>query len=330
MLDVFANFGLSELDRLTLMAAGSAFIAVVTVWSALLERDPMAKRAKALKATRAGLRDALIAPKRRGGARPGDMSLNSVAKKVVDKLNLLKAKNADEMARKLANAGHRSKDALVIYLFAKLIMPFVLGGLAILYLKTAAPPNLNPGLHLPIALVAVLFGALLPGIWLKNLVDRRRKALRKGLPDALDLLVICAEAGLSLDAALSRVAKEMGRSSPEIADEFGLCAIELGFLPERRSALDNLSKRVDLQEFRSVVNTLLQTERYGTPLSKSLTVLSREFRNERMLKAEDKAARLPATLTVPMIIFILPALFVVLLGPAAIQALDGLTGAVGG
>jgi tight adherence protein C len=140
-----------------------------------------------------------------------------------------------------------------------------------------------------------------------------------GLPDALDLFVICTEAGLSLDAAVTRVGREIGGSCPELADELGLTAIELGFLPDRRDALLNLARRVAAPQVRGLVNTLVQTEKYGTPLAQSLRVLAAEFRDTRMMKAEEKAARLPAILTVPMIAFILPPLFVVLLGPAIVQ-----------
>ena len=133
--------------------------------------------------------------------------------------------------------------------------------------------------------------------------------------------MICAEAGLSLDAAVTRVARELALSCPDLADELGLTAVELGFLPNRRQALMNLTKRTDLPPIRGVVNTLVQTERYGTPLAHSLRVLSAEFREERMMKAEEKAARLPAVLTVPMILFILPTLFIVLIGPAIIQVM---------
>jgi len=135
-------------------------------------------------------------------------------------------------------------------------------------------------------------------------------------------LVICAEAGQSLDAALTRVARESGASSPELADEIGLTSIELGFLPNRRQALLNLQRRADIPPIRAVINTLMQTERYGTPLAHSLRVLAAEFRDERMMKAEEKAARLPAIMTVPMICFILPALFIVLIGPAIIKVLE--------
>jgi tight adherence protein C len=163
-----------------------------------------------------------------------------------------------------------------------------------------------------------------PEIFLKNKADKRTKEIQKGLPDALDLLVICAEAGLTVDAAFNRVAKELGRAYPELGDEFALTAIELSFLNERRMAFNNLAYRVNLEAVKGVVTTMVQTERYGTPLASALRVLSAEFRNERMMRAEEKAARLPAIMTVPLIVFILPTLFVVILGPAACSIADNL------
>jgi tight adherence protein C len=161
-----------------------------------------------------------------------------------------------------------------------------------------------------------------PDLWLKNKVTKRSKAIQKGLPDALDLLVICAEAGLTVDAAFNRVSKELGKAYPELGDEFGLTAIELGFLNERRQAFENLANRVNLEAVRGVVTTMIQTEKYGTPLASSLRVLSAEFRHQRMMRAEEKAARLPAIMTVPLILFILPTLFVVILGPASCSIHD--------
>ena len=169
---------------------------------------------------------------------------------------------------------------------------------------------------------SLIFSYKLPDIILKNMVDKRSAAIRKGLPDALDLLVICAEAGLTVDSAFHRVARELGRAYPELGDEFGLTAIELGFLTDRRSAFENLAQRVDLDSVRGVVTTMIQTEKYGTPLASALRVLSAEFRNERMMRAEEKAARLPAIMTVPLICFILPVLFIVILGPAACSISD--------
>jgi len=174
----------------------------------------------------------------------------------------------------------------------------------------------------------IAFGAAIglgykgPEIYLGNLIGKRTKAIRQGLPDALDLLVICAEAGLTVDAAFKRVARELGRAYPELGDEFALTSIEMSFLTERRHAFENLAYRVDLESVKGVVTTMIQTERYGTPLSSALRVLSAEFRNERMMRAEEKAARLPAIMTVPLILFILPVLFIVILGPAACQISD--------
>ena len=169
-----------------------------------------------------------------------------------------------------------------------------------------------------------VFGFFGPELWVSNRTKKRQLALSKSLPDGLDLLVICAESGLSLDASLDRVANEIGGASPALAEELSLTSIELGFLPERRQALLNLNRRTNLPQVRGVVNTLMQTEKYGTPLSQSLRVLANEFRDQRLLKAEEKAARLPATLTVPMIVFILPVLFIVLIGPAVIKVMDNL------
>ena len=155
---------------------------------------------------------------------------------------------------------------------------------------------------------------------------KRADKIRKALPDGLDLMVICAEAGLSLDATLMRVSQEMESTAPELADEFSLTGLELGFLPDRRKALQNLMLRVDLPGVRGVVNTLLQAERYGTPLAQSLRVMSADSRNERIMKAKEKAARLPAVLTVPMVVFILPPLFIILIGRAILNTIDALSG----
>ena len=176
----------------------------------------------------------------------------------------------------------------------------------------------------------MIISALLPGglgyyfpmYWVNSRVQKRQAEIVSGFPDALDLLVICAEAGLTVDAAFNRVARELGRAYPELGDEFALTAIELSFLSERRQAFENLAYRVKLEAVKGVTTTMVQTERYGTPLASALRVLSAEFRNERMMRAEEKAARLPAIMTVPLILFILPVLFIVILGPAACSIAD--------
>jgi len=182
--------------------------------------------------------------------------------------------------------------------------------------------DLSPPVKLGAALLSVILGAYLPDVVVKNTTQKRQDLIRKSLPDALDLMVICAEAGLSLDATLNRVSTEMELACAELADELSLTGLELGFLPDRRKALQNLAVRIDLPVVRGVVNTLLQAEKYGTPLAQSLRIMSGESRNERIMKAEEKAARLPALLTVPMIVFTLPPLLVVLIGRAILNTMD--------
>ena len=216
-------------------------------------------------------------------------------------------------------------------IFARMVLPVVLGLIAaILVYGINYFPDWSPMKKLVFFGGALGLGYKGPEIYLKNIIDKRTNLIRKGLPDALDLLVICAEAGLTVDAAFARVAKELGRAYPELGDEFTLTSIELSFLTERRQAFENLAYRVDLESVRGVVTTMIQTERYGTPLASALRVLSAEFRNERMMRAEEKAARLPAIMTVPLILFILPVLFIVIIGPAGCSIVDAFTKQNGG
>src|SRR4051812_36703586 len=188
----------------------------------------------------------------------------------------------------------------------------------------AAAQDRGPMKRYGLVAITFLLSYKAPDFYLKNKITKRSHAIRKGLPDALDLLVICAEAGLTVDAAFSRVSRELGKAYPELGDEFALTSIELGFLTDRRFAFENLARRIDLDSVRGVVTTMIQTEKYGTPLASALRVLSAEFRNERMMRAEEKAARLPAIMTVPLILFILPVLFIVILGPASCSISDNL------
>jgi tight adherence protein C len=237
-------------------------------------------------------------------------------KRLVEMLKLTRGEEAQSTADKLMKAGYRSREALVIYMGIRLLLPVILTTIvfivvAMLHLAMARLILSGTG----IAVVATY----LPPMILKRITSARNRRFTRALPDVLDLLVICAEGGLSLDGALNRVSREFRRFLPEMADELGLTAIELGFLPSRRDALMNLAKRVDIPGIQSLTHTLVQTERYGTPLAQSLRALSTELREERMLKAEEKAAKLPATMTVPMIVFILPSVFIILVGPAMIS-----------
>jgi tight adherence protein C len=312
-------------DVIVAMTAISTFLVIFAVWRALLMRDPMTSRLKALARRREGLREEMLATRRRSSGELRAEHVNFM-RSVIDRFNLMRSSITDQATLKLENAGWRSRDALIAYVFFKFILPIAAGIGALLFFHGLNPYNMEPLVRTFCSLALVLLVAYAPDIYIKNAIDKRRAAMQKGLPDALDLMVICAEAGLSLDSSLARVSREIGPAHPELADELALTSVELGFLPERAKALENLARRAGLASIRGLVNTLMQTEKYGTPLSNSLRVLSSEFRNERMLKAEAKAARLPAILTVPMIVFIMPALFVVLLGTAIIRTIDGLGG----
>ena len=314
----FLPAGLSAEDLIVAMAAMTACVSLAAVWMALLHRDPAVRRARALAAQREALRSGMLAVRRREDR----IQAMTIMRQVVERLQLMRSAQAEKISLKLARAGWRSKDAVVRYLFARIALPFAFGGGALLLLYGFDAYNLESTVKLLVSLVAVMVGAYAPDMLVKNASLKRQDKIRKSLPDALDLMVICAEAGLSLDATMRRVANELGKAAPELADEFGLTSLELGFLEDRQKALQNMVLRTDLVAMRVMINTLVQAEKYGTPLAHSLRILSADSRTERVLKAEEKAARLPAMLTVPMIIFILPPLFVVLLGPAALDIAD--------
>ncbi|MDX1736682.1 MAG: type II secretion system F family protein [Alphaproteobacteria bacterium] len=306
------------------LAALSAFGGVVTIWWFSLEREsPLKRKAKALKEREKSLRGEFGSPSKR--SKVLKVESKNLIRNVVTKLNLMKGEHADRIENRLAQAGIRGKESLMVFLFIKLCMPFVGAAVALFLLYINSDSAHSTQTKLLMVSAAVVVGYYVPEIFLKNRVTKRKLALGLSLPDSLDLMVICAEAGLSLDATLKRVANEMALAAPELSEELMLCATELGILPERRKALENLISRTDMPQIKSVVNTLLQAERYGTPLAQSLAILGEEYRSERMMKAEEKAAKLPAILTVPMIVFIMPSLFIVLLGPAIMRGLDSVS-----
>jgi tight adherence protein C len=310
------TLGISTIDLISFVAGLVSLLVLVAIYQATLVKDPMKGKVKALQDRREALKAGLVTTKKRNTPLKKTDGVNTL-RSVAEKFKLLQKEQTDKASKILVQAGFRSNDALVVYQVTRLVMPLTMGVVGIiLFYGLGFMPN-YADFHGVMAGAMVFLGLKLPDIYVTNVKQKRVDALRKSLPDALDLLVVCAEAGLTLDSALNRVAKEIGGASPELADELALTAIELGFLPERRQALINLSERVDLPALRGVVTTLIQSEKYGTPLATSLRVLSAEFRNERLMKAEEKAARLPAILTVPLIVFIMPALFVVLMGPAA-------------
>jgi tight adherence protein C len=246
---------------------------------------------------------------------------------LLGRMKVLQESQMADVQQQLAQAGIRKKEYAVAVIFIRMVAPIVLGAImaALVYWVEYWPDWSSNKRFMAFAL-AVGLGYKGPEMYIGNITKKRTDAIRKGLPDALDLLVICAEAGLTVDAAFNRVARELGRAYAELGEEFALAAIELSFLTERRKAFENLAYRVKLDAVRGVVTTMIQTEKYGTPLASALRVLSAEFRNERMMRAEEKAARLPAIMTIPLILFILPVLFIVILGPAACSISDAFSG----
>lgn len=318
----FLPFGLSVDDALVAVSCLGIVAVGWVILQYMVERDKFTPRLKMIQERRAELKGQMTATRRR--KRHDKQETMGYIRLVVNKLQLLKQHQVGSLQSKLINAGYRSKDAMVIFAFAKLAMPFA--GLALgLFLgdiNWSDPFNLDEAVGWLIVVGTAYFCARLPEILVANARSKRYKALRKGLPDALDLMMICAEAGLSLSAALDRVANELSRVSPELAEEFSLTSVELGFLPDRATALKHLQERANIPEIRGFVNVIAQTEKYGTPIAQALRVLSKEFRTQRMLRAEQKAARLPAMMTVPMIVFILPTLFIIVMAPAIINVMD--------
>lgn len=311
--------GLTSADVGTLLAALATLAVLIAVYAATTARDPMARRVKTLNDRREQLKAGISAST--GKRRTKIVHQNDTTDRLRDILSNLKVLQDDQLKQaqiKLAQAGIRSKDLAIAVIFGRMVLPIIFGGGAAIYLYLLdMTPDWSAFKKFGVFAACLLGGYKAPDIYVQNMITKRSDAIRKGVPDALDLLVICAEAGLTVDAAFSRVARELGNAYPELGEEFHLTSIELSFLTERRMAFENLAQRVKLDQLKGVVTTMIQTEKYGTPLASALRVLSAEFRHERMMRAEEKAARLPAIMTVPLILFILPTLFVVILGPAA-------------
>jgi tight adherence protein C len=316
--------GIDVLWVATLLSAVATFMVLVALYAIMTVRDPMARRVKALNDRREQLKAGITAStsKRRAKLNARNETTDRM-RSFLGSLKVLQDEQLKAAQIKLMQAGIRSKDAAIAVIFGRLMLPIIFGlGAVILIYVVQLWPDWGAFKKFGVTAAALIGSYKAPDIYLKNKISKRSDAIRKGLPDALDLLVICAEAGLTVDAAFGRVARELGKGYPELGDEFMLTSIELGFLTERRQAFENLATRVDLEAIRGVVTTMIQTEKYGTPLASALRVLSAEFRNERMMRAEEKAARLPAIMTVPLICFILPVLFIVILGPAACSIAD--------
>lgn len=307
-------------DFVAFMCGAAAFGVVLLIWSALVENRPSSDRLKAVSQRRSEFEK----DRRKKNSRRASMQKISLMKQVVDWFKLTQGKSLAELRLKLRRAGYQARDAMFIFMFTKLVLMGGAFAVGFFFLVIVGVGDLETILAFLGAFGAGILGWVIPDAFIKNLSQQREEVLRKAIPDALDLMVICAEAGLGLDAAFERVGREIAPTCHALAEEIGITSVELNFMPDRHKALQALADRVPLSSVMALVNTLIQTEKYGTPLAQSLRVLSSEMRDERMMKAEEKAAKLPAILTVPMIVFILPPLFVVLIGPAALKVADSM------
>jgi len=308
---------------ITILVGMAAFATVLTVTAPFLETDRLKARMKSVGQERDRLRAAQRAQLVTGeSAKLRDRVNKNIATQLVEGLNLRKIFEAESSRDLLRQAGLRSERHLVTYLAARFAVPLVLGLLVFIYSSTLYADKVAPPMRFAAAGVGIIFGYYLPSIFLKNLVKRRQDSIKRAWSDALDLMLICVESGMSIEMAFQRVAREIGSASVPLAEELTLTVAELSYLQDRRKAYDNLGKRTGLATVKSVVTSLIQSERYGTPLGTALRVLAQENRDMRMSDAEKKAAALPPKLTVPMILFFLPVIFVIILGPSIIRVMN--------
>lgn len=308
---------------IAIASALSVFAAIVVVAWPYLAGDNLSARMKQVSSERERIRARerakLEADKKQASLR---VEPSRWAKNFVDRFNLAKQADDGEIANKLRMAGLRGQNPVFIFLVARLLMPGVMLVVTALYIFVLTPLDQPAMIKILIVVVAAYAGYYLPGLYVKNRTTKRQTAIRRAWPDALDLLLICVESGMGIESAFRKVSEEIGHQSVELAEELSLTTAELSYLQDRRKAYENLGKRTGVEGVRSVVTSLIQAEKYGTPLGQSLRVLAQENRDMRMAEAEKRAAALPPKLTVPMILFFLPVLFAVIITPAAIQVME--------
>ena len=318
----FAAFLMTPSNLIALVVAGMVFFTVMTLGQSMTSGDQLDKRMKAV-ATR---RDELRRLSRQNIAKDGGNSLRQkdegVARNIVERFNLRKLLEDPKVVENLAMAGFRGPKPVSTFYFFRFLMPFVLGAVAAFYVFIVNGFGQPLQIKMLISVGAFVVGYYAPNIYISNKAQKRRESIVASFPDALDLLLICVEAGMSIETALQKVSGEIGGSSIELAEELSLLVAELSYLPERRQAYEGLSKRTGHPGIKAVCTAMIQAEKYGTPLGTALRVMAKENRELRLSAAEKKAAALPAQLTVPMIVFFLPVLFVVILGPAALKVID--------
>jgi tight adherence protein C len=314
-------------DPGNLTAAGVAlvsFATIVTVARPMLGGQDFQKRMKSVASHREELkRRSRAALAKDGGGSTGIRHVDEgFAKNVVEKLNLSKLLEDPKVIDKLAQAGFRGPKPVTTFYFFRFATPFVFALIAGVYLFFINTLNLPVTSRFCALVAAFVVGFYGPNVYIQNIATKRRNSIMMAFPDALDLLLICVESGMSIEAAIQKVSQEIGGRSIELAEELSLLTAELSYLPERRQAYEGLAKRTNHPGVKAVATALIQSEKYGTPVGGALRVMAKENREMRLAAAEKKAAALPAMLTVPMIIFFLPVLFIVILGPAIIQVQD--------
>ncbi|HYS49610.1 MAG TPA: type II secretion system F family protein [Xanthobacteraceae bacterium] len=304
-----------------LFAAIAAGATVITLAMPLLAGDNLDRRLKAVALEREKIRQRERERMTRGEKVSLRKSPKQYMKTIVDQFNLAKWVGQEEARAKLVQAGYRGQAPYIAYLFFRMVTPSVAFVAAIVYLFGILKIDQPPLIKFALCIGAAYLGMQLPYLILKNQIQRRQLSIRRAFPDALDLLLICVESGMSVESAFRKVSQEIGTQSVALAEELTLTTAELSYLQDRRQAYENLARRTDLDGVKAVCVALQQAERYGTPLGQTLRVMAQENRDMRMSEAEKKAAALPPKLTVPMILFFLPVLFVVILGPAAIKVM---------
>ncbi len=317
-IDQFFSVEYAVMALVGLATFGTVFILV----GPLLSGSKLNSRIKSVSTERDRLRAERLAALTAGNGASLRHDDKGIYKTIVKALRLEKALDPEETREKLKRAGLRGPGPLMTFMFFQIVMPVIVGIGTLLYLNFVNDYGHTPVMRVGISIGAALVGYYLPSLFVHNIMQKRQDSIRKAFPDALDLLLICVQSGMSIEAAFKLVSEEIGSQSVPLAEELTLTTAEMSYLQERRQAYENLGIRTGLDGVKSVTTSLMQAERYGTPLSQALRVLAQENRDARMAEAERKAASLPPKLTVPMITFFLPVLFVVILGPAIIQALD--------
>lgn len=305
---------------LGLLTAIATMATILTVAMPLIETDQLAERMKVVATERERIRARERERLQSGKCKPNLRQQPKVyMKQIVERFSLSKWLGTEKAKLQMAMAGFRGQQAEVAFLFFRLVAPTVSLALSIFYLTFVSNFGLSWIVQLGVIILSAYIGLKTPELYIRNAISKRQASMTRAFPDALDLLLICVESGMSIEHAFRKVSQEIGVQSIPLAEEFTLTTAELSYLPDRRTAYENLGLRSGLEAIKQIVTVLIQSERYGTPLGAALRVVCKESRDNRMMIAEKKAAALPPKLTVPMIVFFLPVLFAVIMTPAIIQ-----------